>query len=306
MGAAPVPTGPQGPSAGMAAPDEKVEGRYSRSWAILRRHPLARAGAGGVVFIALLVFVGPMLYRTSPYAVHILAALRPPSARFPLGTNNLGRDELARLMLGGQLSLEVGFAGALASMVVGVLYGLASGYSSRAVDSVMMRFVDVMRAIPGLFLLIFFDALFRPSAWLLIVLIAFVSWHGVSRLVRAEVLSLRERTYVEASLAAGASRTRIAFEHLLPNALGTIVVASTFMVADAILAVAALSFLGLGLPPPTPNWGAMLASSMSYLPQNAWWLVYPPGLALLVTVVSVNFLGDAFREAFDTRLRRRH
>jgi peptide/nickel transport system permease protein len=163
----------------------------------------------------------------------------------------------------------------------------------------------VMRAIPGLFLLIFFDSLFRPSAWLLIVLIAFVSWHGVSRLVRAEVLSLRERTYVEASLAAGASRTRIAFEHLLPNALGTIVVASTFMVADAILAVAALSFLGLGLPPPAPNWGAMLANSMSYLPQNAWWLVYPPGLALLITVVSVNFLGDAFREAFDTRLRQR-
>ncbi len=281
-----------------------AEGRYARNWKTLRRHPLTWAGAAGLGFIAGLCFLGPPVYQTAPTAVDILHTLRPPSAAHPLGTDELGRDVLSRLMVGGQLSLEVGFAAAMTLLVIGIAYGLAAGYGGRWADTVMMRVVDLLRAVPGLFLLLFVNSVFKPSAALLVVLIGFVAWHPVSRLVRAEVLSLRERTYVEASVAAGASRLRVALRHLLPNAVGTIVVTATFGIADAVLLVAALSFLGLGLPPPAPNWGAMLATSMSYLPQNAWWLVYPPGVALLIAIVSVNFLGDALREAFDTRLRR--
>ncbi|HEV2357246.1 MAG TPA: ABC transporter permease [bacterium] len=295
----------QSAAAGRAVPRAaQAEGRYARNWRVLRRHPLAWAGGAGLAFIVGLCFLGPPVYETDPMAVNILSTLQPPSAFHPLGTDELGRDVLSRLMLGGQLSLEVGFAAALASMAVGIAYGLTAGYGGRWADTVMMRVVDLLRAVPALFLLLFVNSVFKPNAGLLIALIAFVAWHDVSRLVRAEVLSLRERTYVEASRAAGASRLRVALVHLLPNAIGTIAVTATFRVADAILLVAGLSFLGLGLPPPAPNWGAMLATSMSYLPQNAWWLVYPPGVALLLAVVSVNFLGDALREAFDTRLRR--
>jgi peptide/nickel transport system permease protein len=283
--------------------EARAEGRYARNWRVLRRHPLTWAGCAGLLFVVALCFLGPPVYQTDPMAVDILHRLQAPSRLHILGTDDLGRDVLSRLMMGGQLSLEVGFTAAVATTAIGIAYGLTAGYGGRWADTVMMRIVDLLRAVPGLFLLLFVDSVFKPSAGLLILLIAFVAWHDTSRLVRAEVLSLRERMYVQASRAAGASRLRVALLHLLPNAISTIAVTATFRVADAILLVAALSFLGLGLPPPTPNWGAMLATSMSYLPQNAWWLVYPPGVALLIAVVSVNFLGDALREAFDTRLR---
>lgn len=291
---------PPSPASGhVDVPSEPIG---SRVWHTLVRNPLARAGTAGLLFIVLFSFAGPLLYRVSPYAVHMTLTLQGPRPGFPLGTNNLGRDELARLMLGGQTSLIVGITAAISSVIIGVIYGLVSGLAGGWTDTVMMRGVDVLRSIPTLFLLIFFDSIFRPSTGLLVALIAFVSWYAVSRLVRAEVLSLRTRPYVEASVAQGSSQLRIMFRHLLPNAMGTIIVASTFMVADSILLVAALSFLGLGLPPPAPNWGSMLSDSIPYLQQNSWWLVYPPGLAILITVISINFLGDAFREAFDRRL----
>jgi peptide/nickel transport system permease protein len=271
--------------------------RADRVW----RHPLARIGLIGLAAIVAFCFIGPFVYRASPYTLHINHLLQPPSARFPLGTNNLGRNMLARLMLGGQTSLEVGFSAALAGMSIGVIYGVVAGYVGGLVDTLMMRFVDMVRAIPGLFLLLFVDSMVKPSPLILVFLIAGVSWHGVSRLVRGEVLRLREEAYVEAAVALGASRVGIMRRYLFPNAIGTIIVATTFHIADAILAVAGLSFLGLGLPPPLPNWGAMLADSMAYLPQNAWWLVYPPGLMILLTVLFINFVGDGIRSAFDIR-----
>lgn len=294
----------QASAVGTPAPArERAEGRYARSWAILRRHRLAWAGTVGLAFVVAFCFLGPVFYKTNPLHVDILSALEPPSAAHLLGTDSVGRDVLVRLMVGGQVSLLVGFASAVASMAIGIAYGLIAGYAGGGVDTVMMRIIDLLRSLPGLFLLLFVDSVFKPSALLLILLIGFVSWHPVARLVRAEVLSLRERTYVEASRSAGASKPRVAVEHLLPNAMGTIIVTATFGIADAILLVSALSYLGLGLPPPAPNWGAMLADAMAYLPQDAWWLVYPPGIAIVITVMSVNFLGDAFREAFDLRLR---
>ena len=271
--------------------------RTERVW----QHPLARWGIIVLLAIIGFSFVGPSVYRASAYTLHMTALLQPPSARFPLGTNNLGRNMLARLMLGGQTSLEVGFAAAIAGMTIGVVYGLVAGYSGGFVDALMMRIVDMLRAIPGLFLLLFVDSVVRPSPLLLVFLIAGVSWHGVSRLVRGEVLRLRSEAYVEGAVSMGASKGAIMRRYLFPNAIGTIIVATTFAIADAILAVAGLSFLGLGLPPPLPNWGAMLADSMAYLPQNAWWLVYPPGFMILLTVLFINFVGDGIRATFNTR-----
>lgn len=263
---------------------------------------LGRAGLGMFVLLVMFCFLGPIVYPADPYAMHLIAILQPPSTQFPLGTNNLGRNMLARLMLGGQTSLEVGIASALAAMLVGVVYGMVSGFIGGWVDALLMRIIDVLRSVPTLFILIFLDSAFHPSAILLILLIALTSWHGVSRLVRAEILSLKEMTFIEAARTIGLTRRRILFVHLLPNVMATLVVAATFMVGDAVLIIAGLSFLGLGLPPPTPNWGAMLANSMAYLPQNSWWLIYPPGIAILATVLSINFMGDAIRKAFDMRL----
>ncbi len=266
------------------------------------RQPLGRAGIIVLLFLLVFCFGGPLVYRHSPDAMHLTALLQAPSAAFPLGTNNLGRNMLVRLMVGGQTSLEVGFSAALASMVIGVVYGAVSGFVGGWVDATMMRVVDVLRAIPGLFLLVFLDSVVRPSAGLLVLLIAFISWHGVSRLVRGEILALKNTVYAEAARTIGATNRQILFKHLLPNALGTIVVATTFMVGDAVLAIAGLSFLGMGLPPPAPNWGAMLSDAMPYLSQNSWWLIYPPGVAVLLTVLGINFVGDALRTAFDARL----
>ncbi len=270
------------------------------------REPLAHVGTITLTVLVLFVFVGPVLYGQSVTQMHVLDLLKPPSLQFPLGTDELGRNVLARLMVGGQMSLEVGFAAAVAGMAVGIAYGMIAGLLGGWVDAVLMRIVDVLRSIPGLFLMIFLDSIFQPSAGLLIILIALVSWHGVARLVRGEVLTLKNQLYVEAAVAVGASRTRIVIRHLFPNALGTILVATTFHIADAVLAIAGLSFLGLGLPPPMPNWGAMLASSMNYLPENAWWLIYPAGLCILLTILSVNFIGDAMNIAFNVQLRRRN
>ncbi|KYP80735.1 peptide ABC transporter permease [Ferroacidibacillus organovorans] len=288
----------------------KVTPRQKESWvwsslARFWEQPLGRVGLGIFLFLILFCFAGPMVYPADPFQMHLISILQPPSPAYPLGTNNLGRNMLARLMLGGQPSLEVGFIAATAAMVIGVVYGMVSGFVGGWVDTLLMRIIDVLRSVPTLFLMVFLDSAFHPSIMLLIVLIAFTSWHGVSRIVRAEILSLKELTYIESATTLGMSRMRILFVHLLPNIMATIVVAATFMVGDSVLIIAGLSFLGLGLPPPEPNWGSMLANAMAYLPQNSWWLIYPPGIAILGTVLSINFLGDALRKAFDVRLNRR-
>lgn len=290
----------------MSSLEERMaRSQWVRGAVLFWRQPLGRVGLAGILFLLLFCFVGPVVYPKSAYTMHLISLLQPPSAEFPLGTNNLGRNMLARLMLGGQTSLEVGFAAAIASMVIGVIYGMVAGFFGGWIDALMMRIVDVLRAVPGLFLLVFLDSVVRPNALLLIGLISLTAWHGVSRLVRSEVLRLKSATYVEASLTSGARTRFILMHHLLPNAMGTIVVSATFMIGDAVLVIAGLSFLGLGLPPPAPNWGSMLSDAMAYLPQNAWWLVYPPGIAVLLTVLSINFVGDALRIAFDTRLSHR-
>ncbi len=282
--------------------EETVFSYQGRVWRRFWRNPLTIAGIIGLGFLVLFSFVGPLFYRVNPLTPHLAHMMQPPGGRFPLGTDDLGRDYLARVMVGGQSSIIVGFAAALVSMLVGILYGMVSAMSTRWIDTIMMRIVDIILSVPPLFILLFLDAVFRPSVVIMVFILASTAWLQVARLVRAEVMSLKTRVYVEAAQALGASTWRIMVRHLFPNFMGTVLVAGTFAVADSILAIATLSFLGLGLPPPAPNWGADLANAMNYLYQPSWWLVYPPGLAILLAELSINFLGDGLRQAFDTRM----
>ncbi len=256
-----------------------------------------------LVFLILFSFVGPLIYRHSAIKAHLLYTDAPPSAQFPLGTDSLGHNILAQLMVGGQSSLEVGFAAAFLSMVFGVFYGMISGIIGGWIDTVMMRIVDIILAIPSIFILLFLNVAFQPNLIIMILVLASTAWLGVSRLVRAEVLAIKNQVYVEAAHALGARTWRIMNRYMLPNFLGTVLVAATLGIADAILAMAGLSFLGLGLPPPTPNWGGMLSDAMNYMFQNSWWMIYPPGLAILTSQVSINLIGDGLRNAIETRER---
>jgi len=283
--------------------DALLETTGSRMWRRFWGEPLSIAGVAILAFLVAFCFLGPLVWRVNPTYPYILHTMSPPSAQFPLGTDGLGHDQLSSLMIGGQISLEVGFAAAVVSMVIGTVYGMISGLVGGSVDMVMMRIVDVLLSLPTIFLLLFLDATFQPSAILLVVVLSSVSWFGVSRLVRAEVLSIKEREYVEAARALGASPWRIMRRQLVPNFLGTVLVAGTFQIADSILGLAGLSFLGLGLPPPNPNWGATLSTGMSSIFQNAYWLIYPAGVCILLVELAVNFIGDGMRAAFDTQLK---
>jgi peptide/nickel transport system permease protein len=273
----------------------------SRAVHLFFRNPMAWVGIIGIVLIVLFSFVGPLFYHVSPLTTNVTDLLAPPSAHHLLGTDDLGRDYLSRMMYGGRLSLIVGFSAAIASMIIGVTYGLISGLAGGWLDNFLMRVIDILLSIPTLFLLLFLDVTFQPSPLELIFVLAITSWFGVTRLVRSEVLSIKQRDYVEASRAFGAKNFHIMTKELLPNVMGTVMVATTFQIAGAIITIATLSFLGLGLPPPEPNWGTMLSDSMSYMYENTWWLIYPPGIALLWTVLSINFISEALRGAIDSR-----
>ncbi len=266
---------------------------------------LAIVGLSLILFMLLFSFVGPLIYRTEQVFNNPGLANHAPSAAHLLGTNPVGYDVLGRLMLGGQTSLEIGLAAAFIAVTLGVIWGAAAGLAGGAVDAVMMRTVDAMLAIPFLFLLIVLGAIFTTSILELIVVIGLVAWLVPARLVRGETLGLRVREYVQAVTVMGGGRRRILFRHIIPNSVGVIVVNATFQVADAILYVATLSYLGLGVPPPATNWGHQLSNGLSYIFDGYWWLIYPAGIAIVVTVVAFNFVGDALRDALEVRLQQR-
>lgn len=268
-------------------------------------HRLAVVGLVVIVFMVLFSFVGPLIYVTDQVHTHPLQATQAPSVRHLLGTDDVGYDVLGRLMLGGQSSLEVAVASALLASIVGSVWGAIAGYFGGWIDAAMMRLVDSFLSIPPLLLILLLASVFTPTVPVLILVIAVISWLGTARLVRGECLSLRVREYVLAAVGSGAGSTRIIVRHLLPNVVGTIVVLATFAVADAVLLLAALSFLGLGVPPPAANWGQMLTNGLNYVYDGYWWLIYPAGFAIVLTVVAFNFIGDALRDAFDVRLQRR-
>lgn len=272
------------------------------------RNRQAIAGVGLVVAIALFSFVGPLVYRTSQGLSGLNLNnefLHPGVGGHPLGTDQSGYDVLGRLMLGGQSSLELGFAVAIATTVVGTLYGAVSGLVPGWIDAVMMRFVDVLLAVPVLVLLLILVNIVTPNLLMIIILLSAFSWLGLSRLVRGEVLALKVRDFVMASRMMGGSTWRIMNRHMLRNSIGVVVVSATFTVSDSILGLSALSFLGLGLPPPEADWGSMLSGGLNYLYDGYWWLVYPPAIILIVTIIAFNMIGDAMRDSLDVRLQRR-
>jgi len=275
----------------------------NRLRALFRHQVGGRVGLGIVVFVVLFSFAGPLIYRTDQVHTSIESATLVPSRAHLLGTDEVGYDVLGRLMLGGQTSLEVGIAAAIIATSFGVLWGAIAGFFGGLLDALMMRIVDALVAIPALFLLIVLGTIVTPSVPVLVLVIGGIAWLVPSRLIRAETLSLRTREFVDAVRVMGGSEARIVLRHILPNAIGTVVVNATFQVADAILAVAALSFLGLGIPPPAANWGSMLSSGVDYTFAGYWWLIYPAGIAIVVTVVAFNLIGDALRESLDVRLR---
>ncbi len=274
----------------------------SRVWHRFWSNPLSWIGVGMFLAMGAFCFGGPVVYPASASAFHLTDVLAPPSPAFPLGTDSLGRNQLARLMVGGQLSIAVALAASLVATGLGVGYGLVSGYWGGWVDAVLMRLIDVLYAIPGIFVLMAINSWVHPNGLELAVEVGLVSWFGVARLVRGEVMALKQREFVEAARACGASSGYIMRRHLLPHLSGLIAVSVTLEISNAVLTVSGLSFLGLGLPPNVPNWGTMLSESMAHLFENSWWLVYPPGLALFWVVLSVHFIGDALRQAFDIRL----
>jgi len=279
------------------------------AWRMILRafaeNKLALAGLIMVVVVALFCFIGPLFWHTDQVDTNLLLVNKAPGGKHPLGTDDLGYDVLGRLMAGGQSSLEVGFAVALAATAIGVLYGVISGFIGGFVDAVLMRFVDIVLAIPVIYLFIDLASEFRPTLWLLIVVLSLLSWLGPARLVRGETLSLRVREYVEAVRTMGGRSGRIILRHLIPNTVGTIVVNATFQVADAILTLAVLSYFGFSLPPPTASWGGMLENGVNFLYDGYWWEIYPAGLMIVITVVAFNFIGDGLRDSLDVRLQRR-
>jgi peptide/nickel transport system permease protein len=300
--AAPGPERPVRPPAAGEIRDRRGSGRLILS--SFGRSRLAKIGVGIVVAVALFCFLGPLFYRTNQVAVNLNIKDLPPGGKHALGTDDLGYDVLGRLMVGGQSSLELGLAVSLATTVIGTLYGAIAGLVGGFIDAVMMRVVDTFLAIPGLVLLLILVNIFTPNLAIIIILLSLLSWLGVARLVRGEVLTLRTREFVQASVMMGGTRRRIVLRHLVPNAVGVIIVNATFTVADAILTLSALSFLGLGLPPPAADWGTMLSNGLNDLFDGYWWLVYPPAVILIVTVVAFNMIGDAIRDSLDVRLQR--
>jgi peptide/nickel transport system permease protein len=255
-----------------------------------------------LVAIILFCFVGPLVYHTDQVHTNLSESLQAPSSSHLLGTDEAGYDQLGRLMEGGQTSLEVGVAAAVIATLFGLLWGAVAGYLGGLADTLMMRVVDGLLAIPALFILLLLASAFPPNTGMLIIVVAVVAWLGPARLVRAEALSLRERDYVRAVRVMGGGSSRAIVRHIVPNSAGTIVVNATFQVADAILLIAALSYLGLGIPPPAANWGSMLTNAVNHIYGGQWWLIYPPGVAIVITVVAFNFIGDGLRDRLDVRL----
>lgn len=270
----------------------------------LLRNRLTVAG-GLVIVLFFLVAAFPALFTSqNPDRIDVATILQPPSAAHPLGTDDLGRDVLSRVVYGARVSMKVGFVAVGIATSVGLVIGLLSGFYGRRVDAVLMRFVDIMLCFPTFFLILSVIAFLSPSIVNIMVVIGLTGWMGVARLVRAETLSIKERDFVAAARAQGAGTLRIVFRHILPNALAPILVAATLGVAGAILTESALSFLGIGVQPPTPSWGNILTVGKNYI-EFAWWLSLFPGLAILITVLGYNLLGEGIRDAADPRLKGR-
>jgi peptide/nickel transport system permease protein len=293
----------------LALPEGGEVAASGSPWALVARtfaqNKLALIGLAVVLFVILFSFIGPLVYSTDQINPDLISVNLAPGGGHLLGTDSSGFDILGRLMKGGQSSIEVGIAVGIVSTVAGLIYGSIAGYFGGALDGTLMRLVDIGLAIPIVFLFIFMAQVYKPTLTLLIVLLTFVSWLIPARLVRGETLSLRTREYVQAVQVMGGRSWRIIVRHIIPNTIGVIMVTVTFQIANAILILAVLQYLGFGLPPSTPTWGSMLSDGTTYLQDGYWWEVYPALIAIVITVVAFNFIGDALQDAFDVRLQDR-
>jgi peptide/nickel transport system permease protein len=270
-------------------------------WKRFRRNRLSVAGIVIVLALMIIAVCAPLLAPYEPTAIDMDELLSPPSVNHLFGTDELGRDVLSRMIYGSRVSLKVGFVAVGIAILIGTIIGSLAGFYGGMVDEVLMRFVDVMLTFPTFFLILAVIAILEPNIYTIMAVIGVTSWMGVARLVRAEFLTLRERDFVLAAKSSGANSERIIFRHILPNALSPVFVAATLGVAGAILAESALSFLGLGVQPPTPSWGNILTAGKDNI-EVAWWLSLYPGLAILITVLSYNLVGEGLRDALDPRL----
>ena len=264
-------------------------------------HLLVRIGLGIFLFLLLFSVLGAWIYPKDPLAIqdHLLYA--PPSLAAPLGTDNLGRDLLARMIYGGQATLEAGLFGSLVALLIGLAYGMTAALGPSWLDKILMRLLDAILAIPTLVLMIFFAAIVRLDVLGLILLLGFVSWPGLARIIRNEALAYRERDYVVAARQFGASTFYIARTHLLRSMLPILIVNATFLVADIILALAGLSFLGLGIQPPYASWGGLLNEGSELVIIGCWWLILFPGLAIFAVIVAMNMLGQGLLARLEGR-----
>lgn len=263
-------------------------------------NPLARWGLFIIVTILILAIFAPLIAPYDPDAIFVKEILLPPTTHHWMGTDSLGRDVFSRMLFGARISLLVGFVAVGISTSIGIVLGAIAGFYRGWIDSLIMRLVDVMLSIPTFFLILAVIAFLSPSIWNIMIVIGLTSWMGVTRLVRAEFLSLREREFVVAAQTLGAKNSRLIFSHLLPNSLTPIIVTFVLGVASAVLVESGLSFLGLGVQAPQASWGNILTDGKEYI-QFAWWLSLFPGMAILLTVLGYNLLGEGLRDALDPK-----
>lgn len=271
-------------------------------WKRFSKNKIALAGSCVVVLLFAVSILAPWISPYDPNEINLTMVLSPPSAKHLCGTDQLGRDVLSRMIWGARISLKVGFVATGIAILIGTMLGAVAGFYGKWIDGIIMRFVDIMLCFPTFFLILAVIALLEPSIWNIMIIIGVTGWMGITRLVRADFSSLRERDFVLAARAIGASDARIIFIHILPNAMASVLVAATLGVAGAILTESALSFLGIGVQPPTPSWGNILTAGKDNI-DIAWWLSLYPGLAILITVLGYNLLGEGIRDSLDPRLR---
>jgi peptide/nickel transport system permease protein len=282
-------------------------GIETRGAAIWKRYKKNKLAVAGLVMFSMLIFIAifaPWISPHDAFEFELMDSNLPPSLEHPFGTDNLGGDVMSRAFYGARISLTVAIVAMIFTVAIGVSYGSIAGYFGGVVDNIMMRIVDAIISIPSLFLLLLIASIVIPSVWTTVFVLSVVGWTGMSRIVRGEILSLKQRDYVEAARASGEKKASIIFYHILPNAIAPVTVIATLDIAGNILAEAGLSFLGLGIQAPTPSWGNMLtqAQDLSTLLMYPWIAIFP-GLFIIIAVLSVNFIGDGLRDALDPRMK---
>ena len=297
---APVVTAP-------AAPGRPARSYWQQATSRLRRNRIGVASGLVLLFFVLVALTSPLLAalitHAGPQSIDLLNTFLPPLSPYHiLGTDDLGRDELTRMLYGAQVSMGIGFLSVGVALTIGAAVGLVAGYYGGLLDGLLMRFVDIILAVPAIFLFILMSILFKPNTITLALIIASVGWGSIARLVRGEVLSVRARDFMVATRSLGADDLRLILRHLLPNVLHVLIVFGSLYLGSVVLIEAALDFLGLGISPATPSWGNMLTNSETFFFHSSWLVIWP-GLTIFITVLAANLFGNAIRDAFDPRLR---